>query len=104
MRISFIALIATLAASPRIRTEVTVEAQVLDRYVGEYELAPAFHIVVTRDSTGLFVQATGQPKLQIYAESDSAFFLKVVDAQITFVRNGLILHQNGQDVPGRKIR
>ena len=99
-----------VAPPPRARTAVAVASRILDRYVGEYELAPTFHIVVTRDSTGLFLQATGQPRFQIYAESDSAFSLTVVDAQITFVRDAagtvtqLILHQNGQDLPGRKSK
>jgi CubicO group peptidase (beta-lactamase class C family) len=93
-----------LQTPPRIRTAVQVDSTILDRYVGEYELVPAFHIVVTREGAGLFIQATAQPKFPIFAESESEFFLKVVDAQITFSRDGLILHQNGQNLPGRKIR
>jgi serine-type D-Ala-D-Ala carboxypeptidase/endopeptidase len=93
-----------LQAPPRIRTAVAVDSSVLDRYVGEYELVPAFHIVVTREGSGLFIQATAQPKFPIYAESETEFFLRVVDAQITFSKDQIILHQNGQDLPGRKIR
>jgi len=93
-----------LQVPPKVRTAVAVDSQVLDRYVGEYELAPTFHIVVTREGAGLFLQATAQPKFPIYAESESEFLLKVVDAQITFSPDGLILHQNGQHLPGRKIR
>lgn len=93
-----------LQAPPRVRTAIQVDSAVLDRYVGEYELVPAFHIVVTREGTGLFIQATGQPKFPIYAEAATEFFLRVVDAQITFSGDGLILHQNGQNLPGKKIR
>ena len=93
-----------LQLPPRVHTAVAVDSQVLERYVGEYELVPTFHIVVTREGAGLFIQATAQPKFPIYAESESEFFLKVVDAQITFSRDGLVLHQNGQNLPGRKIR
>ena len=93
-----------LQVPPRARTEVAVDSLVLDRYVGEYELAPTFHIVVTREGATLFIQATAQPRFPIFAESESDFFLKVVDAQITFSRDGLVLHQNGQNLPGRKIR
>ena len=48
-------------------------------------------------------QATGQAKLEVFPESETKFFLKVVDAQITFVRDErgtvihLILHQGGKD-------
>jgi len=89
---------------PKRRLEVAVDSSVLMRYVGEYELAPTFHVVVTREAARLFVQATGQPRFPIFAESDSTFFLRVVDAQITFSRDGMTLHQNGQNSPGRKIR
>jgi serine-type D-Ala-D-Ala carboxypeptidase/endopeptidase len=86
------------------RKEVAVDSLILQRYVGEYELAPTFHIVITRDGASLFLQATAQPRFRIYAESDSTFFLKVVDAQVTFRPSALVLHQNGQDVPGRRIQ
>ncbi len=32
-------------------------------------------------------QATNQPKFPIFAESETEFFLKVVDAQIEFFKN-----------------
>jgi hypothetical protein len=89
---------------------VKLEASVLGSYVGEYQLTPEFAIVVTREGDQLFIQATGQAKVPIYAESETQFFLKVVDAQITFSRDGsgrvtrLVLHQNGRDTPGEKIR
>lgn len=98
-----------LRPPPRSRTEVAVDSTVLGRYVGEYELVPAFHIVVTQEGKGLFIQATGQSRVPIFAESETGFFLKVVDAQITFVRDstgavtGLVLHQNGRDTPGRRL-
>ena len=89
---------------PKRRIEVAVDSLVLMRYVGEYELAPTFRVMVTREAAHLFVQATGQPRFPIFAESDSTFFLRVVDAQITFSRDGMTLHQNGQNLPGRRIR
>jgi len=89
---------------PKRRVEIAVDSLVLSRYVGEYELAPTFHVVVTREAARPFVQATGQPRFPIFAESDSTFFLRVVDAQITFSRDRMVLHQNGADLPGRKLR
>jgi D-alanyl-D-alanine-carboxypeptidase/D-alanyl-D-alanine-endopeptidase len=98
-----------LRPPPAPRAEVSLDSAIVARYVGDYELTPAFHIAVTRDGSQLFIQATGQPRLQIYAGSETEFFLKVVDAQISFVRDsagtvtGLVLHQNGQNVPGRRL-
>jgi CubicO group peptidase (beta-lactamase class C family) len=85
------------------RKEVTVSSKLLAEYVGTYELAPNFDLVVTLEGTQLMTQATGQEKVPVFAESDTKFFLKVVDAQIEFFRDTkgvvsyLMLHQGGQD-------
>ena len=92
-----------LEPPPERHTEVAVDSLVQARYVGDYELAPTFHIVITREGVHLFLQATAQPRFPIFAESDSTFFLKAVDAQITFRPDALVLHQNGQHLPGRKV-
>jgi hypothetical protein len=67
-------------------------------------MTPAFKITVTREGSRLFVQATGQPRFEIFAESESEFFLKAVDAQITFQKDGLILHQGGADQKAKKVK
>lgn len=94
---------------PKERLEVSVDPKILDTYVGRYELAPTFSITVTREGDGLMTQATGQPKVPIFAESETKFFLRVVDAQLTFVKGPdgkvthLILHQGGREVQGKKV-
>jgi hypothetical protein len=91
------------------RTEIAVDPQVLEKYTGRYQLAPAAIITVTRDAGQLFVQLTGQPKFEVFAETEKDFFLKVVDAQITFETDaagkpeGLVLHQNGRDQRAKRI-
>jgi len=101
-----------LASSPgpqQERVEVDVAEEVLETYVGEYELVPGFSIVVTLNGGALFGQATGQERFPFFAESEEKFFLKVVDAQVTFTKDesgavtGLILHQNGVNQTGRKV-
>jgi len=90
-------------APPKERTAVPVDPRILENYVGRYRLTPAFFITITREEDRLYAQATGQPKFPIFAESEKEFFLKVVEAQISFKTgpNGrateLILHQNGMD-------
>ena len=101
---------APLAPPPstKVRTEITVDSTVLESYVGVYQLAPTFAITVTREGSSLFAQATGQSRFQLFAEAPTEFFLKVVDAQITFEKDSsgkvvrLILHQGGQNIPGVK--
>jgi serine-type D-Ala-D-Ala carboxypeptidase/endopeptidase len=98
-----------LASPPKAHTEVVVDTKVFDAYVGKYQLAPNFAITITRDGDHLFEQATGQAAFEIFPESDHNYFLKVVDAQITFVTDGngrvteLILHQGGLDQHAKRI-
>lgn len=87
-----------------VRKEVQVDPAILEHYVGEYQLTPAFKITVTRDGARLFVQATGQPRFEVFAQSETEFFLKVVDAQITFEKDALILHQGGRDQKAGKTK
>ena len=89
--------------------EARVDPKVFDNYVGEYELVPGFTIIVTRDADKLWLQPTGQPRVQIFPESERTFFLKVADAQVTFVKDAagkvthLILHQAG-DQEAKRIK
>lgn len=85
-----------------------VEESILDTYVGEYELAPSFVITISRIGPQLFGQATGQEKFELFAKSNTEFYLKVVPAQITFFSKdgkveSLTLFQNGQAIPGKRI-
>jgi CubicO group peptidase (beta-lactamase class C family) len=84
------------------RTVAQVDPKLYDAYVGRYQIAPTFILTVTREGDRLMTQATGQGKFEVFPESETKFFLKVVDAQITFVKDGgavthLVLHQGGKD-------
>lgn len=99
---------APLAPQPSLRTEVDIDPALLDNYVGTYELGPEFSITVTKQDSQLFIQASGQDRFPVYPESQTRFFLKVVDAQVSFKTGSdgrgtsLILHQNGQDITGAR--
>jgi CubicO group peptidase (beta-lactamase class C family) len=91
---------------PTERKEITVSPEILKQYVGTYELTPTFSIAMTLENGQLMTQATNQQKLPLFAESETMFFLKAVDAQVEIVKNEkgevthMVLHQNGQDVKG----
>jgi CubicO group peptidase (beta-lactamase class C family) len=93
---------------PSERKEITVPPVILAKYVGTYELMPNFDIVMTLEDGQLMTQATGQGKFPLFAESETKFFLKVVDAEVEFFSNEkgdvthLMLHQGGKDVKGTK--
>lgn len=90
------------------RTEIKLSDEVLAQYVGQYQIVPTFILTVTQSGNQLKVQATGQPAFDIFPESETKFFLKVVNAQVEFVKeNGkvksAILHQGGRSTEGPKI-
>jgi len=93
---------------PEIRTAVPVDPKILADFVGTYQLLTDFQLVITVEDGKLMSQATGQEKFQLFAESDTRFFLTVVSAEIDFVRDdqgkvtSLILHQGGHDLKAPK--
>lgn len=95
---------------PKEKKEIVVPEEILKQYVGEYELATDFLIIVTLEGGKLKAQATGQQKFDLFAERDNRFFLKVVDAQLEFIKGGdgkvekLILFQGGAKTDGKKIK
>jgi len=93
------------------RVEIAVGEDILETYVGEYEFAPGVALVVTLEDGDLFAQVAGQVRAPIFAESETKFFYRGVDAQVTFTKDasgavtGLILHQDGvPDQPAPKVR
>jgi CubicO group peptidase (beta-lactamase class C family) len=93
---------------PSDKQAVKVDPAVLAAYIGSYEVMPGFSLVMTVENGHLFTQPTGQSKLELFPESETRFFLKEVDAQIDFEKapdgavTGLVLHQGGRDLPGKK--
>lgn len=94
----------------KIRRPISVDAAILNTYTGNYAITEAFALDITQDKNQLFAQATGQSKFEIYPETESTFYLTVVDAQIEFVKDEkgvvtkLILHQGGQAQTGTRKR
>ena len=94
---------------PREKEGIMIGESILKQYVGEYQIAPGFNITIKMDNGKLLAQATGQAAVELFAEKENLFFLKVVEAKIEFVRdekghvNGLVLHQNGQQASGKRI-
>lgn len=89
--------------------EIVVDEAILESYVGKYELSPGFILTVTKDGFQLKTQASGQAQVDIFPKSDNVFYLKVVEAQLTFNKNengvvvSVTLHQGGQEMVGKKL-
>ena len=89
---------------------VAVDPKVYDAYTGEYEVTPTFMVKVFREGDKLMTQATGQPSFELFPEAENRFFLRVVNAKVTFTRDdkgavtSLIINQGGRDTLGKKIK
>lgn len=90
--------------------EVIIDDKILQTYIGKYELAPEFVITVSKDGSQMKAQATGQSEFEIYPRSENVFYLKVVEAQVTFNKNedgmvvSMTLLQGGQETTGLKLK
>ncbi len=89
--------------------EVGIDPSLFDAYVGDYglEIQPDFVLTFSRQGDRFYSQATGQGQLEIFPASDSTFFLKDIDASLTFHREDdgsvdrVTLHQGGDFVARR---
>lgn len=92
------------------KKEIKLPVAVLETYTGQYELRPDFIITISVEDGRLMGQPTGQPKSELFAETEQDFFLKVVDASIRFQKedngkvNGLLLLQGGREMKAKKIK
>jgi len=84
------------------RKEITLSPTLLAEYVGTYQLTPTIDYVVTLNDGHLRSKLGKQPEIELFAEAETKFFLKVVDAQVEFFRDPttravthLTIYQNG---------
>ncbi|MBC8047964.1 MAG: serine hydrolase, partial [Fimbriimonadaceae bacterium] len=95
---------------PAPKKEITVDEKILKTYNGTYQLAPGFDLVITTEANKIFAQGTGQDKLELFAETETRFFLKVLDAQVEFNKDStntitaLTLFQGGQVMEALKTK
>jgi serine-type D-Ala-D-Ala carboxypeptidase/endopeptidase len=88
---------------PAVHQQIALDPATFPKYAGQYPITPKFVLTVTPRQGRLMVRATGQDEYEVYPESDTRFFYRVVDAQLTFELGpdgsavALVLHQNGRD-------
>lgn len=94
---------------PKVRTAITLPADTLDRYTGKFAMAPSVLMTITREGSQMYTQLTGQGKIEIFPESPTVFFPRVVDATISFAFGAdgkaasITLHQGGRDMPAKRV-
>jgi Domain of unknown function (DUF3471)/Copper type II ascorbate-dependent monooxygenase, C-terminal domain len=91
------------------RISVKVDPKILDSYAGEYEVFPGRTITIGRAGDNLVVGSKGFPRAPLFAESENRFFFKVIDAQVSFVKNEagevteLVLDQGGRTFRAKRL-
>lgn len=106
-----IGMVPPSALPPKRRTAIELPPAALTPFTGVYDLATGLRLEVTQRDGVLYVtsNAGGDP-VRLWPETRSDFFVKEIDAQLTFTRDasgavtGLILHQYGRDRPARRAR
>lgn len=95
--------------APAAKESITLDASIIEKYIGTYQLQPGFQIEITTEGNQIFGTPTGQPRSELFAENETTFFLKVVQAQVVFktdengVAQSLTLNQGGREMEGKKI-
>ncbi|MEB2782888.1 serine hydrolase [Algoriphagus sp. C2-6-M1] len=88
---------------------VTVDEDVLNSYVGDFELQPGFVISISLNDGKLSGKATGQAELPLTPISTTEFNVEGVEAKIEFIPNEgeniklIKLHQGGQIMDAPRV-
>ena len=96
--------------APVERVAIQLDPKTVEPYLGEYQLTPEIVLNVFRDEDKLWVQPTGQRRAELFAESETAFFVKIADIQLTFVKDAsgkvthAVLRQSGSEREMKKVK
>jgi len=101
---------------PQERRAITLDAGTLARYAGQYQFPPdaplaanAVH-TVTLENGRLMRHVNQAPKVEMFAESETEFFLKGADVQVIFTLDaagrvtGMTLRRAGRETTARKVK
>jgi CubicO group peptidase (beta-lactamase class C family) len=91
---------------------INLPAEVLKKYAGQYNFDKDHHVYVTLENNQLQLAAPqgGLPKSPLFANDETIFYLKIINARIEFVKDSsgnvieLISHFNGKDDVCKKVK
>jgi CubicO group peptidase (beta-lactamase class C family) len=96
--------------APKERVERAIDPAILSRYVGIYKFSGNYTVNVSLEYGRLWVRDSGEKVLELLAESETEFFFRSMDVQVSFVLDSsgkatrMITHVNGEDSAGTKIQ
>lgn len=90
-------------------TAVAVDPRILHDYVGQFEYTPGAVDRIFVEGGHFFVQPSGEPRVELLAESESSFFAKGEPWRLTFVRDpqgrvtSLVFRDQGQEWTAKRV-
>ena len=90
--------------------EVKANPADFDQFVGKYAIGEGFFVSIIRDRDRLYIEPAGQPRAELFAESDNKFFLRNLNAEVTFqldesgYAQSLLLAQDGEVRAAKRIQ
>lgn len=91
------------------RQEIRLDTNVMEAYEGRYRLPDGMEMTFTMERDTFWLMLPGDQKFELFAESETKFFLKAFDAQCSFVKssdgsvNTMIWHQGGNDYDSPRV-
>ncbi len=92
------------------KKKIILSAEQLQKFVGAYELQPAFIIEIELQDNQLYAKTAGQPTLELTPETENSFLLAEIGVQISFNFNSdgivksLTFSQGGNKMEGKKVK
>src|SRR5215471_25831 len=69
---------------PKPKVAVKVDPAIYDRYAGQYSFSPKFTVKIVKAGDRLLAETSGLPPVELMPESETRFFIKALDAEVTF--------------------
>jgi CubicO group peptidase (beta-lactamase class C family) len=94
----------------RARTPIKLDPKILEAYAGQYELNPKRIFTISKEGGRLMIDIPKSNKSEMFPESETNFFLKVVNVQLRFIKDEkgqvtyLEIGANGQNLRAKKIK
>lgn len=87
-----------------------VDPQIFNSYVGKYDAGMGMAVLVTREGNRLFGQVANQPKFEMLPASETQFFIRGSEMQISFVKASTgevaeaVVDMGSRTIRGKKVK
>ncbi|KAF1680567.1 MULTISPECIES: serine hydrolase [Bacillus] len=85
---------------PAHKKKQAIDTSIYSRYIGSYSFQDGTAIWVTAEHERLYLEITGQPKLELFPSSETRFFLRSLSVEVEFILReeavkSFILYEDG---------